>query len=136
MTAMLKADNLRDFDELANPLVVPIGGKRYTIPPVGARTAQLLRRIAADDQAAIDALTDPADYYRAILGVAYDEMVADNCPEPAVDRAALAALADFQQGRLGALRAWEAGATVEGMAAVVAATNRIANGDSSVTDDS
>ena len=129
MTSTLKADDLRDFDELANLLVVPIGGKRYAIPAVGARSAALLRRVAANDQAAVDQLTEPEAWYRALLGSAYDAMLADDCPEPAVDRAALAALADFHHGRVAALMAWEAGQTPEALAVIVSATNRIAKGD-------
>ncbi len=132
MQTTLKADNLRDFDELANPLVLPIGGKRYTIPAVGVRTAALLRRVAANDEAALAELSDPEKWYRALLGSAYDEMLADDCPEPAVDRAALAAMADWQHGRIGAMEAWEAGNTPEALRVIVAATNRIANGDSTV----
>lgn len=129
MQSTLKADNLRDFDEIANPLRIPIGGKVYTIPAIGARSAAQLRAAARNEPAAVDALAEPEAFYRALLGSAYEEMLADDAPENAVDRAAFAAMADFQHGRVAALMAWEAGQTPEALAVILTATERLAKAD-------
>lgn len=126
MTATLTADALRDFDELANPLRIPIGGKVYVVPPVGIRTAQQLRKAAAGDEAAAGEFADTERFYRAVLGKAFDEMLADDVPEQAVDRAAMTALADFQVGRERAAILWTLGDSPETLQAVLDATRRIA----------
>lgn len=113
-----------DFD--ANLLRIPINGKVYTIPAVGIRTGALLNGALGEDEAAQAALSSPEAWYRAVLGSAYDEMLADDCPAPAVDRAALCAATDFRHGRVAALMAWEAGQSPEALAAIMAATNQIA----------
>lgn len=111
----------KDFREFAENLALPINGKTYDIPPVPARLGiQLLGLAKGDDVPELAALTG-MDLWRALLGSAWDEMVADDVPMSAIARAGLTALADYQQGRAVAEAVWEGGIDPERMAARVAA---------------
>lgn len=111
----------KDFREFAENLRLPINGKTYDIPPVPARLGiQLLGVAKGDDVPELAALTG-LDLWRALLGSAWDEMVADDVPMSAIARAGLTALADYQQGRAVAEAVWEGGIDPERMAARVAA---------------
>lgn len=98
----------KDFDELADPLILPIKGKLYTIPPVGAADG-IRFNLAADPTVKDASPISDEEFFRIFLGTAYDEMVADNIPGAALIRAAYAALADFQSGRGAAVIMWETG---------------------------
>jgi hypothetical protein len=119
-------DLFRDFNEFSNGfLKLPINGRTYTIYPVGIRTGALLRRAAEQDAEALAELDAGEKFYRAVLGATYDELYADDVPEPAVDRAALTAMADFTQGRIAALKVWETGHSPKALAALVEAAAQI-----------
>ena len=84
-----------DFNELVKPLVLPIGGKQYTIPPVsfdaGARVHGLIEDPANHNE---------EEFFRLLLGVeVFEQMRNDNAPSAAIARAAYTALADFKYGR-------------------------------------
>ena len=112
----------KDYQELADPLVLPINGKSYTIPAVGL--ADGIKLTAALDPESKTPLADD-EFNRMLLGTAYDEMLVDNVPGPAVIRASLTALADFQKGRATAEIMWETGGDPKALTAwVKAATNR------------
>lgn len=113
----------KDYNELADPLKLPINGKVYTLPAVGLADGIKLTAAFSGKE---DAPTIPDDeFYRIMLGSAYDEMLADNVPGPAAMRAALVALADFQKGRATAEILWETGADPKALTAWVEAnTNR------------
>lgn len=99
----------KDYDEFEkNPLVLPIHGKKYTIPPVGYQEGIRLS-LMFEKQAAGEKFEEiPADEFnRLVLGSAYDELKADNVPWPAMRRAVLTATADFQRGRAVAEVIWE-----------------------------
>jgi hypothetical protein len=116
-----------DFDSFELEFLrLPIGGRVYVIRPVGIRTGGLLRRAADGDAAALAELDTGEAYYRAILGPAYDQMLADDVPAASVDRAAITALADFTQGRAAALVAWKTGQDPKVLAAAMAYTEAIA----------
>lgn len=132
----------RDYRELHVPLRLPIYGKTYVIPPVGADTGALLAIAAGDEPdealeatAALNApLPDAPDtpdgkasgWYRRMLSSAvYEQMLADDVPWPAIERAARTALADHQMGRLAALAVWDVAADPKGWAALLEATARI-----------
>lgn len=111
----------KDFREFAEPLRLPINGKTYDIPPVPARLGiSLLGLAKGDDVPELASLTG-MDLWKALLGSAWDEMVADDAPMSAIARAGLTALADYQQGRAVAEAVWEGGISPERMAARVAA---------------
>lgn len=139
---------MRDYEEFAEPLALPIKGKRYVLPDVGVATAEKLWRVlrgdapeewriyekdapeAAEGDADGEAperkwWTDDLKVARALMGSAYDEMNADDVPRQALRRAIRTAWADFQVGREGALIAWEVGADPEAQAAVEAALAEI-----------
>lgn len=96
---------MKDYNDLVPPLALPIGGKTYTIPPVSARLGLTM-------QTDIEALAswDGVRMYQEFLGETYDEMMADGVALGALDRAFLAALADYQVGRDRAEMVWEQGA--------------------------
>lgn len=117
---------MQDWNELAEPpFQVAIGGKSYTIPPVGIRVGVVLTRAASSDPAvkaaALAELSDTETWYRAILGPAYDEMYADDVSAAAVARAAFAALTRFNLGTEQAEVAWRVGQDPEALAAALAA---------------
>lgn len=99
---------LKPYEDIYEPLELPIGGKTYVIPPVGAKDG--LRFDAASNPSNQDAehITDE-EFYRIFLGAMYDEMIADNVSGTAISRAAMTALADFQRGRAVAEIMWETG---------------------------
>ncbi|GGO54103.1 hypothetical protein GCM10012286_63080 [Streptomyces lasiicapitis] len=82
------------LDELLDEtLVLPIGGRRYTIPAPSAETGLRVQTIvqaaavaASGGQVDEQALGDAAegDLYRDLLGDAYDEMLADGVTWPAL----------------------------------------------------
>jgi hypothetical protein len=97
----------KDYSELADPLKLPINGKTYTVSAVGLADGIKLMAVFSGEE---DAPTIPdEEFNRILLGSAYEEMLADNVPGPAVVRAALTALADFQKGRATAEILWETG---------------------------
>lgn len=93
-----------DFNDLFDPLVLPIGGKDYTVPPVSFEAGVRINGIVDGT----DELTDE-EFFRLILGPAFDEMLADSVPSVAITRAGQAALADFKYGRRMAVVMWKTG---------------------------
>jgi hypothetical protein len=100
---------LRAYEEIApEPLAFPIGGKLYTVPPVGyVQGLRLTEMIQTGPDG--DFKESAEDVWRMVLGPAYDEMKADNVPGDALARAAFSALTDFQYGRDAAEAVWESG---------------------------
>lgn len=94
----------KNFNDLVEPLVLPIGDREYTIPPVtignGVRYRLFLegKEEISDDEA-----------FRLFLGPALDQMTADDVPETARLRAFFTAQADFLRGRKVAEMIWETG---------------------------
>lgn len=101
---------LKAYEEIApEPLAFPIGGKLYTVPPVGFQTGlRLTEMIQAGPQ--VQSKETAEDLWRMILGSAYEEMKADDVPGDALARAGFAAITDFQFGRDAAEAVWESGA--------------------------
>lgn len=107
------------LDELLDEtLVLPIGGRRYTIPAPSAETGlrvQTIVQAAAvaasggdiDEQALGDAAE--GDLYRDLLGPAYDEMLANGVTWPALKHAARTAIAWVVQDKATAERVWLSG---------------------------
>jgi hypothetical protein len=113
---------LKAYEEFAEPpLAFPIGGKVYTVPPLGFRDGIRLQGIVTGADTSLND-APPAEGYKLILGAAWDEMVADNVSLEAINRAGLTAFTDFQFGRDAAERVWEAKISPEALAAAVAAT--------------
>lgn len=121
---MADLDDYKSFD--ANLLRLKIDGNVYEVPEVGIRTGILLQRAIDGDADAIAELNvTPEAFYRRLLGSAYDRMLEADVPRGSVERAAVAALADFRHGRVAAEIAWKRGQDPEALAAVMAATARI-----------
>ena len=114
---------LKAYEEFAQePLAFPVGGKVYTVPPLGFTDGIRLQRVLAGED---DSLTNaPAeDGWRLILGPVFDEMVADKVPMEAIARAGFTAMTDFQFGREQAERVWEAGLDPKALAEAVTAAH-------------
>lgn len=117
----------RDLSEVLDTgLPLPINGKTYLVPPVDAETGLRLQRLAELATAAaqavksgepLDAIAlDDAgeiDLYRDALGTAYDEMVADRVPWPALKLAGVTAWLDAAVGREAAEAYWNAAGNPE-----------------------
>lgn len=111
---------LKDYDECAEPpLAFPIRGKLYTPPPISISTGVALIRALAGDTELLS--MESRSLWQMLLGPIYDEMVADDVPIDAVNRAGFAVLVEFQAGRDAAVKAWESGIDPEARAALAAA---------------
>ncbi|MEV0438943.1 hypothetical protein AB0I84_09535 [Streptomyces spectabilis] len=107
------------IDEFLNePMVLPIGGRRYTIPPpsadTGVRVQRLMRAAATavnggDVNTELLGDTDEEALYRDLLGTAYDTMRADHVNFPALKAAAQAVMTWITHDRATAERVWAAG---------------------------
>lgn len=112
---------LKPYEEFADPLAFPIGGRVYTVPPLPYRAGLRLQRILAGEDTAEDLPAE--DLWRMVMGDAWDQMVADDVPLEAMSRAGIAAVADFRWGRATAENVWESGVDPEALAAALTAAN-------------
>lgn len=111
-----------DYTEFIEPLVLPIRGKGYTVPPMSLETGLRLKPFL--EGKIPEGITDD-EVAHLTLGTAYDEMVADSVPAEAVQRAMLVALAEFQSGRAAAEILWRTGGDPKAVQAEVRkVTNR------------
>lgn len=94
-----------DYEKVADPLVLPINGKDYTIPAVGMQDG--IRLSTQEDPDAAEIQND--EFRSMLLGAVYEQMVADNVPADAVMRAVTTAYADFTRGRDFAQMVWATG---------------------------
>lgn len=95
-----------DYNEVVEPLVLPINGKKYTIAPIGLDAGvRLLEGLSPDTKKPLP----DEEFYRLVLGDALDKMRADNVKQDAISRAAKAVLADHQRDRATALVFWKTG---------------------------
>lgn len=93
-----------DFNELYEPLVLPINGKAYTIPPLSFTAGGIVNGVIDGEK------LDDVEFFRLILSPeVFDRMVADNVPDLAIVRAGQTALADFKYGRAMAGLMWKTG---------------------------
>jgi hypothetical protein len=99
----------KDYNELVEPLELPINGKVYRIPPIGLEAGIRLAAATAPDAPAEDRLSDEEAFPLA-LGTALDEMRADHVTPAAINRAFLATMADWKRDRATAQIIWEVGA--------------------------
>lgn len=110
---------LKPYEEFAQePLAFPIGGKTYTVPPLGYIDGIRLSRVFAGEDKSLDD-APPEEGWRLVLGSAFDEMVADKVPMEALARAGFTAMTDFQYGRQQAERVWESGLDPKALAAAM-----------------
>lgn len=95
---------LRAYEDIVGPLIIPARGKEYTLPTVSLSDGVKLHA-ALSNGGELDA----GELERILLGDAKQAMVDDRVGGDVIDRALLAALTDFQQGREGAEEVWENG---------------------------
>lgn len=104
---------LKAFEEFAQePLAFPVGGKVYTVEPIGWEDGVRLTALLDGTEEMPDADTQN----RLLMGDTLAQMVADKVPAVAISRALLTCLTDFRLGRDAAERVWEAGLTPEALA--------------------
>lgn len=108
----------KEYEEfVAPPLQLPIRGKTYEIPPVSAEFGlEMLGALEGEEVGGT-----ARQFWARLLGDAGVQMLADGVPYAAYDRAALAALIDFNSGREAAEKVWESGLPPEALAATMAA---------------
>jgi hypothetical protein len=95
-----------DYQQVADFLTLPINGKKYRIRPVGMADGVRFKAVRSGE---LDEIIDDVEFNRIFLGDSYHEMVADNVPKDALERASLTALADFEIGRGTAEIIWKTG---------------------------
>lgn len=110
-----------DFNDLYDPLVLPINGKSYTIPPVSFEAGVRINGIVDGT----DSLGDE-EFFRLILGDVFDTMLTDKAPLAAISRAGQTALADFKYGRAMAEIMWKTGGDPKAVKSLAPAPNRAA----------
>lgn len=110
---------LRDYQDFTNdePLVLPINGKRYTVPPVSAKDGLYMSAVNDRIKALASKNPDPDlvmftdegedDLYKRALGTLWDELIADNVPFAALRLAGMVAFVDFSRGREYAEALWQ-----------------------------
>lgn len=120
----------RDLSEVLDAgLSLPIGGKTYLVPPVDAETGLRLQRLAELAAQAAKAVQtgegleeivvdddQEVDLYRDALGPAYEQMVADRVPWPALKIAGVTAWLDAAVDRQTAEAYWNAAGDPERLA--------------------
>jgi len=101
---------LSAYETFANePLVFPIGGKKYTLQPVSIANGRILANLISGRDKKLS--TQPGEVlWKLVLGDLWDQFEADGVPAEAATRAGVTALAEYQYGRDAAEAAWEAGA--------------------------
>lgn len=105
----------KDWSEVYEPLVLPVGGKTYTLPAVPKVEAD---RFAAAIGGGEDAPEfSDADLESMLLGPDLkQQLVDDGVPDAAMKRILLTALADLQGGRAMAEIMWATGGETAAMA--------------------
>jgi hypothetical protein len=98
--------SFKDLEQFIEPLILPIRGKEYRIPPLGSIDGMKLSEHLANP--AESAMTN-VEFQTLMLGDVYEQMIADNLPPAYIARAALTALADIQGSRGAAEVMWETG---------------------------
>lgn len=118
----MSGEGYRDLNEFFDPgLRLPIGGKKYQIPPIDAETGLYCQALVdaglAEAQGSTPSEADTAklddlaerDLYRDLLGPAYDQMIRDGVSWPALQHAAQTALIHFTAGEEAAEEFWLSG---------------------------
>ncbi|SBN64458.1 hypothetical protein GA0004736_3418 [Curtobacterium sp. 9128] len=104
-----------DYYDLADPLILPIRGTAYQIPPATAEAvvrwrvySALLERLRAGESVTIsdEQMIDDEEFQRMFLGAALDQMRADEIHPGVIEHAATTALADTMHGRDAAEVVW------------------------------
>lgn len=120
-------------------IALPFNGKVYVLPQMPAKVAMWFRAMQANAKAKtpLSKMTD-VEQARAILGGAYDEMVADDVPDLMVARAVQVAIADWRLGRVTAEIVWRDGvadpkAVAEKLIQAIAATPSPSTGEDDAT---
>lgn len=112
-----------DLTEFIEPLILPIRGKKYTLPAVSFDDGVRVR-------AALDGRPDPTltdeRLHEILLGAAEQEMVADGVSSEFRGRAYMTAMSDFLHGRFAAEVMWKTGGDPKAIAALTAPLNRAA----------
>lgn len=99
----------KSFDEVTKQIELPIGGKIYTLPRVSAQDG-LRFKLATEVRPGHELEPLPDDEFETIfLGDVKQQMLDDNVPAEAIDRALATAVANHTAGRDTAELMWETG---------------------------
>lgn len=101
----MSENEFADFNDLFDPLVLPINGKKYTIPPMSFDAGVRINGLFGPDP---ETLPDE-ELFALLLGDTLSEMIADGVPAKAINRAGMAALSDFRENRAVAEAVWATG---------------------------
>lgn len=100
-----------DYSELvAGPIVLPINGKKYTIPPVSAEAGVELLDVLRNPDGETAKKQDEEGMHsirRLLTDAVVDKMLKDDVPYEAMLRASIVQMADFLYGREDAEEAWQ-----------------------------
>lgn len=120
----------RDFNEVVDQLIIPIGGIEYTLPLITAENAIKLME-ARESKGEIKILN--GDLYEWFLGPAYEQMKANAVPTEAILRAAMTGLARHDRDLATAEVFWEAGSDPKAQALYLQSRNPTAPTSSTST---
>jgi len=99
-----------EYSELVGePIVLPINGRNYTLPPVSAEAGVDVLGVLRDpnsEAAKKPDLTGMLSIRKLVGDALVDEMLKDKVPYDAMLRAAMVQMADFISGRDAAEKAW------------------------------
>ncbi|MGN6200022.1 DUF7426 family protein [Humibacter sp.] len=95
----------KDLAELFDPLVLPVNGKEYTIPPLSFEAGATVDGALRGEEK----MGDEAFYRLLISDKLFDELLADHVPAKMIDRIARTVLTDHASTRELALTMWETG---------------------------
>lgn len=104
----MKFRDYNDLDEASKPapLKLPIGGREYTVPPIGV--ADYLRLKASAEAGSDEPGIPDSEMYPMLFGPAFDQMKADGVPMSALVHASMTVIADVLYGRRVAELSWNA----------------------------
>ena len=97
----------KNFNDVFDPLVLPVGDKEYTIPPLSFEAGVTVDGLAADPS---KKMVDEAFYRLLLSDAVFDQMIADGVSAKAIDRVARTALTDHKFNREAAIIMWETNA--------------------------
>lgn len=103
-------ETFRDFYDIVEPLVLPIRGKAYEIPPASAsgvlRYRVFMGKVERGETVEAHEVIRDEAYFALFLGSVLDQMREDGIHPGAIEHAANTAMIDTLAGREAALISW------------------------------
>ncbi|QDZ15778.1 DUF7426 family protein [Humibacter ginsenosidimutans] len=93
----------KDFNDLFDPLALPVGGKEYTIPPLSFEAGARVNGVLDGTEE-----LNEEQFLRLVLSDdIFDQLIADGVSAQAINRFGKVALTDFKYTREMAIKMWE-----------------------------